>query len=174
MLDQAKVMEIPAKLDKIGLLNEDTEEGNWPMVPMGATLWCLMSDKRGLAPLIRAWVTGVVEFALRNVPHLITFCPNHKAIPLRTPPAGKAMKCEHCNFFMCGLCMTWHDMNIGCAKDPPGMKRCPGCRIPVEKISGCNRITCRCGKSFCWLCFALFATPGECYAHLNAVHGGYF
>nr|KAI8749399.1 E3 ubiquitin-protein ligase RNF14 [Biomphalaria glabrata] len=29
---------------------------------------------------------------------------------------------------------------------------CPHCRAKVEKIGGCNKMTCRCGKSFCWLC----------------------
>ena len=29
-----------------------------------------------------------------------------------------------------------------------GWKRCPRCRIIVEKISGCDHITCRCGNSF--------------------------
>lgn len=31
-------------------------------------------------------------------------------------------------------------------------KRCPGCRSPIFKSSGCNHMTCRCGVHFCWVC----------------------
>ncbi|RUS70819.1 hypothetical protein EGW08_021419 [Elysia chlorotica] len=30
--------------------------------------------------------------------------------------------------------------------------KCPNCKIPVEKIGGCNKMTCKCGRSFCWVC----------------------
>ncbi|KAJ1301939.1 hypothetical protein OPQ81_000778 [Rhizoctonia solani] len=33
-------------------------------------------------------------------------------------------------------------------------KRCPACRIPIEKDSGCEHMTCRCGHQFCWDCLA--------------------
>jgi len=29
---------------------------------------------------------------------------------------------------------------------------CPYCRRSVEKIEGCNHITCKCGNHFCYLC----------------------
>merc|ERR1712226_102810 len=32
------------------------------------------------------------------------------------------------------------------------VKTCPHCKIKVEKISGCNKMTCRCGGYFCWIC----------------------
>lgn len=34
----------------------------------------------------------------------------------------------------------------------PNAKLCPGCQIGIERIDGCNTITCRCGLIFCWLC----------------------
>lgn len=35
---------------------------------------------------------------------------------------------------------------------------CPSCKIPIQKIEGCDHMTCRkpggCGKEFCWICQA--------------------
>ncbi|TRM59279.1 hypothetical protein BD626DRAFT_437228 [Schizophyllum amplum] len=50
-------------------------------------------------------------------------------------------------------------------------KRCPSCHILVEKIVGCNHITCRCGTHFCWRCTQAFARD-EIYPHMREVHGG--
>lgn len=30
--------------------------------------------------------------------------------------------------------------------------KCPHCKAPVEKIGGCNKMTCKCGGIFCWVC----------------------
>ncbi|XP_013393311.1 uncharacterized protein LOC106161030 isoform X1 [Lingula anatina] len=34
------------------------------------------------------------------------------------------------------------------------VRRCPHCRLPIEKNGGCSRMICRCGKDFCWQCLA--------------------
>lgn len=31
-------------------------------------------------------------------------------------------------------------------------KQCPFCKMWVEKTMGCNHMSCRCGKDFCYLC----------------------
>ena len=31
-------------------------------------------------------------------------------------------------------------------------RRCPRCRIVVERMSGCDHMTCQCGAYFCWQC----------------------
>ncbi|KAI0506436.1 hypothetical protein F5B22DRAFT_623554 [Xylaria bambusicola] len=33
-----------------------------------------------------------------------------------------------------------------------GWKRCPSCRRLVEKVTGCDHISCRCGQHFCYKC----------------------
>ena len=33
-----------------------------------------------------------------------------------------------------------------------GLKACPSCRLWVEKIEGCNHMTCSCGHEFCYNC----------------------
>ena len=53
-------------------------------------------------------------------------------------------------------------------------RRCPGCSTTIEKIDGCNHITCnRCQTHFCWKC-GLGFSGGEIYLHLNQGHGGFF
>lgn len=32
------------------------------------------------------------------------------------------------------------------------VKVCPHCQALIQKIGGCNRLSCRCGHAFCWLC----------------------
>ncbi|KAG6840137.1 hypothetical protein C0991_008601 [Blastosporella zonata] len=54
-----------------------------------------------------------------------------------------------------------------------GVKRCPSCTVYIEKIEGCNHMTCRCGAHICWICVAVFPAH-EIYPHLGTVHGGAF
>lgn len=35
-------------------------------------------------------------------------------------------------------------------------KRCPKCRIWVQKVAGCQYISCKCGVEFCYRCGNLF------------------
>jgi hypothetical protein len=55
-----------------------------------------------------------------------------------------------------------------------GYKRCPSCRAMIEKIEGCNHMTCRCGAHICWQCLNVFETAQETYNHLRAEHGGIY
>ena len=44
-------------------------------------------------------------------------------------------------------------MSIG--RDPlKRYKKCPRCKFPIEKTGGCNKMTCRCGQAFCWMCLS--------------------
>ena len=52
-------------------------------------------------------------------------------------------------------------------------KRCPECKSVIEKIDGCNHITCRCGAHFCWECGKTFRS-NEIYQHMNSAHGGIY
>ncbi|CEL63315.1 hypothetical protein RSOLAG1IB_05359 [Rhizoctonia solani AG-1 IB] len=81
--------------------------------------------------------------------------------------------CHHCHTSTCFVHhVPWHD-NLTCdeysqyekvraSEDFINMhaKRCPntGCNRPIEKVNGCDHITCYppggCGHEFCWLCFA--------------------
>ena len=52
-----------------------------------------------------------------------------------------------------------------------GAKRCPTCRILVQKTEGCNHMECRCGAHFCWICVQVFDRH-TIYEHMRNVHGG--
>jgi len=39
--------------------------------------------------------------------------------------------------------------------------KCPGCRIRVKKIDGCNHISCVCGTDFCYKCGEIMNTPDD-------------
>jgi len=49
--------------------------------------------------------------------------------------------------------------------DTLASKHCPACRFPIEKISGCDHITCKnCSYEFCWICNASYY-PGHLKLH---------
>ncbi|KAF5388370.1 hypothetical protein D9615_000034 [Tricholomella constricta] len=54
-----------------------------------------------------------------------------------------------------------------------GVKRCPSCQVLIEKIEGCNHMSCRCGAHVCWICLKTFPQD-QIYQHLGLVHGGAF
>ncbi|KDR78368.1 hypothetical protein GALMADRAFT_95057 [Galerina marginata CBS 339.88] len=59
---------------------------------------------------------------------------------------------------------------------PIRITKCPSCNTPVEKIDGCNHITCTCGQHFCHVCGAgeRWWSPDDCYGHMSKAHGGIY
>lgn len=171
LIDHNNLSKIPERLKGFALVEESKEDdGNyWPIVPFGQLIWALMSDLNDeLPPYIKAWFTIIVEYTIQNSGNFI-FCPNHPNKPILYEP-GKKIKCPFCDMMFCDVCMIWHDMSVPCEKDDPSIKRCPWCRMPGVKVSGCNRITCpKCDKCWCYECLAAFHTAAECYAHMGAV-----
>ncbi|XP_076446397.1 E3 ubiquitin-protein ligase RNF14-like [Babylonia areolata] len=47
---------------------------------------------------------------------------------------------------------------------------CPKCRAKVQKVEGCNLVTCTCGAKFCWLCGKPLVTEDP-YAHFFQAGG---
>lgn len=59
-------------------------------------------------------------------------------------------------------------------KKEVGIKDCPECKTPLEKISGCNHITCvGCKAHMCWVCMMTFASGALVYDHMDKMHGGH-
>ncbi|KAK0643982.1 hypothetical protein B0T16DRAFT_416954 [Cercophora newfieldiana] len=56
-----------------------------------------------------------------------------------------------------------------------GIKDCPRCKTSIEKIDGCNHVTCLgCQAHICWKCLGTFGSSRGCYDHLSLAHGGVF
>ena len=76
----------------------------------------------------------------------------------------KLLKCAKCSLELCtghGCKHGIYHGNTECERSMDEIselaiaadsKRCPGCRSPISKSSGCNHMTCRCGVHFCWVC----------------------
>ncbi|GIQ83862.1 hypothetical protein KIPB_005258 [Kipferlia bialata] len=52
-------------------------------------------------------------------------------------------------------------------------RTCPSCGVAVERTQGCNRMSCTCGKHFCWACGYVSANKTSVYRHMVEKHGGY-
>jgi hypothetical protein len=106
---------------------------------------------------------NLLELELTTINPL--YCSN-KQCGRFVPPVryedSKAAVCEHCAESTCTRCrMKSHgddlcqDTLMGMAMNlanTNGWKTCPRCMNVVEKSSGCNHITCRCGQEFCYVC----------------------
>ncbi|CAK75656.1 unnamed protein product (macronuclear) [Paramecium tetraurelia] len=124
----------------------------------------------------------------------IAFCltPNCPIIHFQKIPR---YTCKKCQKQYCNSCRTAYHYGQTCREFKAGnedsiniymkkndVRRCPHCKILIQRIDGCYRVTCTgCKKSICWKnkadgtpCMAIFETSSECYSHLTKEHGGYW
>ena len=98
--------------------------------------------------------------------------------------APTAWLCGVCSVRQCPKCQQQYHKAISCQEfeekksiaewfaGSTERKKCPKCGMGIEKIEGCNRVTCTaCDVSICWVCLAHYPTSHEVYQHLNKVHG---
>lgn len=151
LLDQDALSDIQRPLPGLGLLDETVDDKGdcWPQIPIGQIVWAFMSDKSGvLTSYVKAWFTIMVEFLIQTC-GLFLYCPNHKKFPILRTDANHTVYCNFCDMIYCQDCDSWHLRGAECTKGLPGVKRCPNCHAPSEKISGCDHVTCnRCGTNW--------------------------
>ena len=97
------------------------------------------------------------------------WCPNPKcSIVINTTTKKKTSKCPKCATMICNKCNREAHPKSSCdgafkkeikdwenAKD---MQKCKKCSGLVEKIAGCNHMTCSvCQFEWCWLCGSEFS-----------------
>ncbi|KAF9081554.1 hypothetical protein BGX23_000743 [Mortierella sp. AD031] len=72
------------------------------------------------------------------------------------------LPCPYCSKLFCAMCHGEAHKGINCEQrldkifanlaTDSNWKSCPSCNHMIEKESGCNHMTCRCGTEFCYTC----------------------
>ncbi|KAG1672733.1 E3 ubiquitin-protein ligase RNF144A [Nymphon striatum] len=111
---------------------------------------------------LKEYVRVTIDYGVVSIPCLTINCKNSGFITV-----------EECDAVFCSFCSEkWHP-NLSCKeletllmldndtekndsstqiKDAK-IKRCPNCRIPIERLEGCAQMMCnRCQHVFCWFC----------------------
>eukprot|EP01061_Rhynchopus_euleeides_P003306 TRINITY_DN12585_c0_g1_i4.p1 TRINITY_DN12585_c0_g1~~TRINITY_DN12585_c0_g1_i4.p1 ORF type:complete len:526 (+),score=147.98 TRINITY_DN12585_c0_g1_i4:888-2465(+) len=112
----------------------------------------------------------LLDAFLKKHPDQARACTATADCPGIMPVGAASARCSECN-------EVGHDDNPDDALTLAGYGQCPKCRMPLEKLDGCNAMKCPCGAAFCWLCmeycgsdahghFGIIGTP--CYGKLFA------
>ncbi|KZV70810.1 hypothetical protein PENSPDRAFT_429897 [Peniophora sp. CONT] len=126
-------------------------------------------------------------------PHRLRYCqtPDCEQV-YRVTSRPRTVDCPACLASLCSACHAedGHD-GISCResrlqRDPVQqerlaeewmmsqggrVKKCPRCSVLMEKVDGCNHMSCYCGAHICWTCGRDFHAD-DIYPHLNSAHGG--
>jgi len=135
--------------------------------------------------LLERWALKTLRYSL----NLFT-CPNVSCGALIEEPNGhvprglSVVSCPACWASICLKCRERQHPGRGCRDSEEvaqanaalynvammrGWRRCPKCRILVERTFGCSHILCRCGSHFCYRCGSKWkwrkgcTRPGGCH-----------
>lgn len=171
---------------------------NFPLKCMGSDATCnqplsLPLIKKFLPPqrfeqLMEAAFTSYID---KN-PETFKYCNTPDCSQVyRATTLPHELQCPSCFSEICTACHNESHVGMTCAekrahKDPGeqerlmeawatdnNVKRCPSCRLWVEKTEGCNHMSCKCGAHFCWICTGVF-DASRIYTHMSEAHGGYY
>ncbi|KAI0711126.1 hypothetical protein C8T65DRAFT_184782 [Cerioporus squamosus] len=124
---------------------------------------------------------------VQSRPDEFHYCPTPDCPQVyRKTKRNTVLQCPSCLIRICPHCDTeWHESGSCQDRDPQDeylfeqwkgrhdVKDCPSCKVPIERMAGCNHMTCvSCKTHICWACLATFPTSQEVYDHMRAIHGG--
>ncbi|KAL6883837.1 hypothetical protein HDV57DRAFT_429598 [Trichoderma longibrachiatum] len=127
---------------------------------------------------------------IKRNPNEFRYCPTPDCGYIyRVSSEARTQNCSNCLRPTCSACHEPH-VGMSCAdhrdiksggyqaftklKKELGIKDCPRCRTPLEKISGCNHMTCiACEAHICWVCLMTFPEGKGIYEHMRKLHGGH-
>ncbi|EIW77156.1 hypothetical protein CONPUDRAFT_84352 [Coniophora puteana RWD-64-598 SS2] len=115
------------------------------------------------------------------------YCPTPDCTQVYRASAHDAiLQCPSCLARICSACHVEAHDGMTCAErdaseeklftewtDQHDVKRCPSCKVAIERSEGCNHMTCtRCQTHICWVCLATFHKGKGIYDHMRQEHGG--
>ncbi|KAL6880978.1 hypothetical protein J3F83DRAFT_720524 [Trichoderma novae-zelandiae] len=127
---------------------------------------------------------------IKRNPGEFRYCPTPDCSYIyRVSPEARTQNCSSCLRPTCSACHEPH-VGMSCAehqdiksggyqafmklKKELGIKDCPKCKTPLEKIDGCNHMTCiACQSHICWVCLMTFPNGKGIYEHMGRLHGGH-
>ncbi|KLO16123.1 hypothetical protein SCHPADRAFT_848554 [Schizopora paradoxa] len=122
-------------------------------------------------------------------PHEFRRCPSEncaQVYKLQNESDSRSLQCPSCLVRVCPYCHEEEHPGYQCVgmvkederlykqwKDEHDVHPCPTCHADIEKVAGCNHMTCsQCKTHICWICFATFADGSDVYKHMGNIHGG--
>ncbi|TFK47596.1 hypothetical protein OE88DRAFT_777872 [Heliocybe sulcata] len=170
-----------------------TESRTFPMTCLGDEGACSC----GIPVAVAREVLGSDEFDelaasaltahVRTHPDEYRWCPGPDCEEIyRIGPADTVLTCPRCLRRVCVHCHIEHHEGMTCAEFKEGLepefarwragknvKHCPKCRTAIEKVDGCNHMTCVvCQVHICWVCLKIFEKGEAVYDHMRWKHGG--
>ena len=149
------------------------------------------ASSKHLDDVIKSAVENLVAQSDGAYKYCVT--PNCEAIYRSTKLGGtekNKLVCYKCQVLLCSTCHVQYHTGKSChvhqgiADDSDyGIKLymrrhkdrvviCQKCGAYIERIDGCNKMTCsQCKSHFCWVCHQLFPTESDVYDHQSSCPG---
>lgn len=120
------------------------------------------------AETIKKYDTFVLNNQVLSDP-LLRFCPKCSSIVTLDQENAVKGTCKQCGQEICPKCNhEFHD-GVSCLnaidkdlliyRKKKDTRRCPKCKVLVEKAEGCNHMTCFvCQYEFCWICGGIYTS----------------
>ncbi|KDR80944.1 hypothetical protein GALMADRAFT_91633 [Galerina marginata CBS 339.88] len=179
-------------------LTSAADTKTFPLVCMGNDATCnvpisIPFIRRFLpAPIFQSLVEAAFLSYLDQHPQELKYCttPDCKQM-YRHREEPTVLQCPSCFSTICAACdeeahdgMTCQERRLH--KNPAeqerlneqlaaanGYKKCPQCKVWIEKTEGCNHMSCKCGAHICWRCMGIF-DRATIYQHMQTAHGNIY
>ncbi|KAI1798071.1 hypothetical protein LXA43DRAFT_875992 [Ganoderma leucocontextum] len=176
-----------------GYMNASVDNKTFPLTCLGDDAKCshhipLSIAQQFLSPdEFDAVVNASFLAYVQSRPSEFHYCPTPDCAQVyRKSRRDTVLQCPSCLVRICAHCdMEYHESRSCQDRNPEDeklfetwktghdVKDCPSCKVPIERMAGCNHMTCTsCHTHICWACLATFETSGDVYNHMRTIHGG--